>query len=60
MPEPRNIKLRISYDGTRFLGWQRQSGKGTGNGRTVQEEIEKALAKMHGHEVGLIGSGRTA
>ncbi len=59
MPEPRNIKLRISYDGTRFLGWQRQSGKGTGNGRTVQEEIEKALAKMHGHEVGLIGSGRT-
>lgn len=59
MSEGRNIKLRVSYDGTNFLGWQRQSGTGTGNGRTVQEEIEEALAKMHGHPVALIGSGRT-
>lgn len=59
MTEGRNIKLRVSYDGTHFLGWQRQSGSGTGNGRTVQEEIEEALEKMHGHPVPLIGSGRT-
>jgi tRNA pseudouridine38-40 synthase len=55
----RNIALTISYDGTGFLGWQRQSEKAAGKGRTVQEEIERALGKMHGHPVPLIGSGRT-
>ena len=55
----RNIALKISYDGTDFLGWQRQSERAAGKGRTVQEEIEKALAVMHGHPVPLVGSGRT-
>jgi len=55
----RNVALRISYDGSRFLGWQRQSEAALGKGRTVQEEIEKALARMHSHPVPLIGSGRT-
>jgi tRNA pseudouridine38-40 synthase len=55
----RNIVLRISYDGTNFLGWQKQSEGAKGKGRTVQEEIEKALEKMHGHPVDLFGSGRT-
>jgi len=50
----RNIKLIIAYDGTDFCGWQRQE-----NDRTVQEEIENALEKMHGHPVNLSGSGRT-
>jgi len=50
----RNIKLIIAYDGTDFHGWQRQDSS-----RTVQEEIEKALFKMHGHHVGVNGSGRT-
>ncbi len=54
----RNIALTISYDGTRFLGWQRQSGKAK-TGRTVQEAVETALERMHGHAVPLIGSGRT-
>lgn len=58
-PGFRNIVLRISYDGTRFLGWQRQNKEAAGKGRTVQEEIEKALEKMHGHPVSLSGSGRT-
>ncbi len=55
----RNIVLTVSYDGTRFLGWQRQNEKAAGKGRTVQEEIEKALEEMHGHPVDLCGSGRT-
>lgn len=55
----RNIALRVSYDGTGFLGWQRQSEAAHGKGRTVQEELERALARMHGHPVPLIGSGRT-
>jgi tRNA pseudouridine38-40 synthase len=50
----RNIRLTLSYDGTDFSGWQRQK-----NGRSVQEELEKALATMHGHEVPVAGSGRT-
>ncbi|MDR3020500.1 MAG: tRNA pseudouridine(38-40) synthase TruA [Treponema sp.] len=50
----RNIKLVIAYDGTDYSGWQRQD-----NSRTVQEEIEKALEKMHGKPINLTGSGRT-
>jgi tRNA pseudouridine38-40 synthase len=50
----RPIKLVLSYDGTDFGGWQRQK-----NARSVQEEIEKALEKMHGHPIRLTGAGRT-
>ena len=50
----RNIRLDISYDGTHFQGWQIQK-----NGRSVQGELERALAELHGHPVGLTGSGRT-
>ncbi|MBI5064006.1 MAG: tRNA pseudouridine(38-40) synthase TruA [Desulfatitalea sp.] len=50
----RNFKLIIEYDGTDWHGWQRQP-----NGRTIQEEIESALATMSRQAVTLIGSGRT-
>jgi len=50
----RAIKLVLAYDGTDFSGWQRQK-----NGRSVQEELEKALTKMHGHEIRVTGAGRT-
>lgn len=50
----RAIKLVISYDGTDYGGWQRQK-----NARSIQEELEKALATMHGHPVRLTGAGRT-
>ncbi len=50
----RTVKLTLAYDGTEFSGWQRQD-----NGRSVQEELEKALAKMHGREVGVAAAGRT-
>ncbi|MBE5756410.1 MAG: tRNA pseudouridine(38-40) synthase TruA [Clostridiales bacterium] len=49
-----NIKLTICYDGTDFFGWQIQK-----NGRTVQEEIEKAIFTLTGEKVKLVGSGRT-
>jgi len=51
----RTIKLIVAYDGTDFLGWQRQAGQA----RTVQAVIEAALEKMHGHPVALAGAGRT-
>ena len=39
-------KLVIEYDGTRFVGWQRQS-----NGRSVQQAIEEAVAGFAGQRV---------
>lgn len=49
-----NFKLTIEYDGTGYHGWQRQK-----NQKTLQGEIEKALATMVRQPVKLIGSGRT-
>lgn len=43
----RNIKLVLEYDGTDFKGSQLQA-----NGRTVQGELEKALASLTGLGVG--------
>ncbi len=51
----RNIKLTIEYKGTSFNGWQIQPDPQ----KTVQGEITKALKKLSGHEVKLIGAGRT-
>ena len=50
----RNIKLVIEYDGSPFHGWQIQKGH-----RTVQGELERAIAAVVQHRVKLIGSGRT-
>ena len=49
-----NIKLTIEYDGTNYVGWQRQK-----NGIGIQEQIENAIYKVTGEKVHLIGSGRT-
>ena len=48
------VFLKIEYDGTRYSGWQIQP-----NGITVQEEIEKAIEKLTGEQVNIVGSGRT-
>lgn len=57
-PEPkpagRSIRLLVAYDGSGFSGWQRQK-----ENRSVQEELEKALGRMHGHPVAVCGAGRT-
>jgi tRNA pseudouridine38-40 synthase len=47
-------RLDIEYDGTRFAGWARQPGQ-----RTVQAELERALAVVLGREVALTVAGRT-
>lgn len=48
------FKLTIAYDGREFEGWQRQNKK-----RTVQFELEKALARLMGKYITLLASGRT-
>lgn len=50
----RNLRILIEYDGTDFAGWQRQPGQ-----RTVQGEIEDAIAQMTGETVLVRGAGRT-
>jgi tRNA pseudouridine38-40 synthase len=50
----RNIKLVLEYDGTDFVGWQRQP-----NGRSIQGEVEKALLQLIQEKVNVIGAGRT-
>jgi len=50
----RTIKLTLAYDGTAYAGWQIQS-----RGRTLQETLETALAKITGEPVRVTASGRT-
>lgn len=50
-----NYRLKIQYDGTRYRGWQRQSG----TDRTIQGKIENVLSKMSGQEIHIDGAGRT-
>lgn len=47
-------RLTIEYDGTQFCGWAAQPGK-----RTVQAELERALATVLRREVSLTVAGRT-
>jgi tRNA pseudouridine38-40 synthase len=47
-------RLDISYDGVGFKGWARQPGS-----RTVQGELEEAIATLFGEPVVLTAAGRT-
>jgi len=50
----RNITLRLMYDGTNYHGWQEQK-----TDITVAATVQKALSKICGHPVKVIGCGRT-
>ena len=50
----RNIKLTIEYDGTPFSGWQRLKSR-----PSVQAELERAVLKVTGERLTVIGAGRT-
>ncbi len=50
----RRIRAVIEYDGTDFCGFQVQA-----RGRTIQGEIEQALARVTGRTVRVVGAGRT-
>lgn len=47
-------KLTLEYDGTPFVGWQRQA-----NGLSVQQVVEDAVRAFAGEQVTVFGSGRT-
>lgn len=48
------FKIIIEYDGTPFVGWQKQE-----NGRSVQASIESAIEKLFDEKITIFGAGRT-
>jgi tRNA pseudouridine38-40 synthase len=46
--------LTIEYDGTSYMGWQRQ-----GHGPSVQQAIEEAIGRITGEQAVLHAAGRT-
>lgn len=55
----KNFKMIISYDGTRYLGWEHQPG----TDMTIQGKLESVLARMTDaapdRKITVIGAGRT-
>lgn len=49
-----HFRLTLAYDGTAFVGWQRQAA-----GASVQALVEDALARLDGRAVTVISAGRT-
>jgi tRNA pseudouridine38-40 synthase len=50
----RTLKLVLEYDGTAYVGWERQK-----NGLAIQEVLEEAFWTIAGERVVVEGSGRT-
>jgi tRNA pseudouridine38-40 synthase len=51
----RTLKLTLAYDGTHYVGWQRQL-----NGRSIQQALEEAFAPLvGGRPPSVAGAGRT-
>jgi tRNA pseudouridine38-40 synthase len=48
------FKITLAYDGTDFVGWQRQA-----SGVSVQGLLEHALRELDGRDVPVAGAGRT-
>jgi tRNA pseudouridine38-40 synthase len=50
----RTVKLTLQYDGTDYVGWQRQE-----SGESIQGVLEEALTRIEGQAVTVHGAGRT-
>ena len=50
----RNLKITLQYDGSEYVGWQRQP-----NGTSIQGLLEAALQPIDGQPVTVHGAGRT-
>ena len=51
----KNYKIIISYDGTRYYGWEHQPNTEL----TIQGKLERVLEKLTGSTIEVIGAGRT-
>ena len=50
-----NYKFTLTYDGSRFFGWEHQPNTDL----TIQGKLEAVLSKMTDKNVEVIGCGRT-
>lgn len=50
----RTVRLDVQYDGTNYVGWQRQP-----KGDTIQARLESALSKIANEKITLFVAGRT-
>ena len=50
----RNLKMTLQYDGTNYVGWQRQA-----TGTSIQGLLEDAFEPIAGTRVTVHGAGRT-
>jgi tRNA pseudouridine38-40 synthase len=50
----RTLKIVLAYDGSDFVGWQRQPA-----GVSIQARLEDALSAIEGSPVTVVGAGRT-
>ena len=48
------IKIKIEYDGSSYIGWQKQD-----SGKSIQEEIENCLEELFKKKIILRVAGRT-
>ena len=51
---PRNIRLTLEYDGTRYAGWQLQK-----NALTIQGVLEEGLGRLLDQAARVTGASRT-
>lgn len=51
----RNIRIKVTYEGTRYQGWQKQESAEN----TIQGKLELLISRMCGEEIAIQGSGRT-
>lgn len=51
----RNIRIKVTYEGTRYQGWQKQET----SDNTIQGKLERLLSRMCEEEIAVQGSGRT-
>ena len=51
----RNIKCTVTYEGTRYQGWQRQES----SDNTIQGKLEQLISRMCDEKIEIQGSGRT-
>ncbi len=49
-----NIKIEIEYDGTDYIGWQKQA-----KGKSIQGEIESCLERIFNRKIKIFVAGRT-
>src|SRR3954464_6113503 len=49
-----SFRVTVAYDGTEFVGWQRQA-----SGVSIQGVLEDALRELDGRDVAVAGAGRT-